>query len=193
MTAGANPYAKTTEDGNTPLHRSAYFGHEGTSKVLVAAMSVDGEGVDARNVAGETPLMAAASRGRDEVVRLLVSSGAEISATNDAGRTAIDMASKRYKTTAALLEELAAVRLRSGGRAVVVTAASNNTDHHCQHMWQPCTPLHVPLITITYCALSTIRLRLVLAKRLRSSQRIWRRTLRSPRSSKVMRDWTTSS
>ena len=133
MTAGANPYAKTTEDGNTPLHRSAYFGHEGTSKVLVAAMSMDGEGVDPRNAAGETPLMAAASRGRDEVVRLLVASGAEISATNDAGKTAIDMASKRYKTTAVLLEELAAVRLGSGGRDVVVTTASNNTDHHCQH------------------------------------------------------------
>lgn len=110
MVAGANPYAKTSDDGNTPLHRSAFFGHVPTSTVLVAAMSSVGEGVDVRNAAGETPLMAAGSRGRDEVVRLLVAAGAEIFATNEDGKTAVDMASKRNKATASLLEELASVR-----------------------------------------------------------------------------------
>ena len=109
--AGANPLATTNDDSNTPLHRAAYFGHVSASAVLVAAMASVGEGVDVRNAAGETPLMAAASRGRDEVVGLLVKAGADISATNDDGKSAVELASKRNKATAALLEELA-VRAR---------------------------------------------------------------------------------
>ena len=56
-----------------------------------------GHGVDVRNAEASTPLMAAASRGRDDVVRLLVEAGAEISATNDEGKTALDMASRVTK------------------------------------------------------------------------------------------------
>ena len=120
MVAGANPYAKTNDDGNTPLHRAAFFGHVLTSTVLVAAMSSVGEGVDVRNTAGETPLMVAASRGRDEVVRLLITAGAEIFATNEDGKTAIDMASKRNKARNAVSEKRSAgVRAKHQRRAEI--------------------------------------------------------------------------
>ncbi len=52
------------ETGETPLHRAAAFGTEGTIELLLAA----GARVDARDMTGETPLGWASWHGRPDAV-----------------------------------------------------------------------------------------------------------------------------
>jgi ankyrin repeat protein len=65
---------------------------------MVRSLTKVGCDVNAKNIDGQTPLMAAAQYGRMEIVRFLVDNGANIKATDAYGQTAIDIASKQERT-----------------------------------------------------------------------------------------------
>lgn len=68
--------------GWTPLHLAAYFGH----KDVVRALLENGADVNARNGMGDTPLHRAAFTGRAEVVTLLIEHEADVTIINGEGR-----------------------------------------------------------------------------------------------------------
>jgi ankyrin repeat protein len=75
------------QDGWTPLHLAAFFGH-----VQLAAALVDrGADVDARstNAMTNTPLHAAVAGGHTEAVRLLADRGSKVNASQHGGWTAL--------------------------------------------------------------------------------------------------------
>ncbi len=86
---------------------ASIMGHEGVVQSLVAA------GVDVnQKERGQTALMMAASRGNDEIVRLLLNHGAQPLEANNEGRTASMIAMiKGHKTTARMLQEAEAGKL----------------------------------------------------------------------------------
>jgi ankyrin repeat protein len=80
-------------------------------KYLVEELGAD---VNQRDAAGYTPLHNAASRGDNEMVKYLVSKGADVMALSRAGQTTADMANgpvsriSPFPETIALLESLGA-------------------------------------------------------------------------------------
>lgn len=70
--------------GWTPLHLAAYFGHKNVVKVLLE----HGGDVNARNGMGDTPLHRAAFTGRADVVTLLIQYNADVTIINGEGRKA---------------------------------------------------------------------------------------------------------
>ncbi|XP_068736521.1 oxysterol-binding protein-related protein 1-like [Montipora capricornis] len=68
--------------GWTPLHLAAYFGH----KEIVKALLENGADVNARNGMGDTPLHRAAFTGRAEVVTILIQYHADVTIINGEGR-----------------------------------------------------------------------------------------------------------
>ena len=75
MTAGAEVNA-ANENGFTPPHIAAYFGHPEVAKYLVA----DGADVNAADKHGAPPLYVAAENGYIEVAKYLVRAGADVNA-----------------------------------------------------------------------------------------------------------------
>ncbi len=71
-----------------------------------------GANPNARTTRGETPLLVAARLGSNDVVRALVELGADLNATDNAGKTALDTVKEpgrnRHEDTEALLRELSA-------------------------------------------------------------------------------------
>ena len=92
-------------------HRHVTGGWMPTVKFLVEALGAD---VNARDFAGYTPLHHAAARGDNEMIRYLVSKGADPKAVARSGQTTVDMANgpvqrtSPYPETIALLEGLGA-------------------------------------------------------------------------------------
>ena len=67
-----------------------------------------GANVNSANRDGSTPLMAAATRGSDVIVKALLDAGAQVTAKNKTGQTALDIAIAGKKfSTAQILEEVA--------------------------------------------------------------------------------------
>ncbi|HYU78421.1 MAG TPA: ankyrin repeat domain-containing protein [Vicinamibacterales bacterium] len=96
--------------GNT--HRHVPDGWLPAVKFLVEELGAD---VNARDHNGYTPLHHAASRGDNELIRYLVSKGADVKAVSRSGQTTVDMANgpvqrvQPFPDTVALLEKLGAV------------------------------------------------------------------------------------
>jgi ankyrin repeat protein len=95
--------------GNT--HRHVPDGWLPAVKFLVEELGAD---VNARDHNGYTPLHHAASRGDNELIRYLVSRGADVKAVSRSGQTTVDMANgpvqrvQPFPETVALLESLGA-------------------------------------------------------------------------------------
>jgi ankyrin repeat protein len=86
------PEGSGRHQGLTPLHIAA----TGSSSEIVTMLLNAGAPVDAKTAAGETPLMAAAAKGRSEVIALLCMEpySASVDARNSAGRTALHFAAE---------------------------------------------------------------------------------------------------
>jgi uncharacterized protein len=79
-----------SEDGFTPLHFAAFFGHPAAAKLLVER----GAELGARSTNKEfaydaTPLHSAAAAGRRDVCEVLLNAGADVNAVQHGGYTAL--------------------------------------------------------------------------------------------------------
>jgi hypothetical protein len=98
---GANVNART-ENGITPLHWAAFWGHVDFVRLLLE----HGAEVNAREENGWTPLHVAALTGHAEVARLLLERGADPSIRDRDGRTPLDAArEKGHKEVVRVIEE----------------------------------------------------------------------------------------
>lgn len=81
------------DDGWTPLHLVAYFGHRQVAEVLLAS----GANVHARsrNTLVNMPLHAAVAGKREDLVEILVSQGADVNAVQEGGWTPLHEAADR--------------------------------------------------------------------------------------------------
>jgi cytohesin len=73
------------EDGATPLMVACWVGHLEVAQILFDA--TEGQGLEERDVGGETALSYAASGGNTEVVAYLLSKGAQTNSRDDQGNT----------------------------------------------------------------------------------------------------------
>jgi ankyrin repeat protein len=113
--------------GMTPLHAASGPGyakgfagnshHFSPAGMLAAVQYLVGDlhaDVNARDAEGNTPLHNAAARGDNEMIRYLVSKGADVTVVNRAGQTTVDVANgpvqrvQPFPETIALLEKLGA-------------------------------------------------------------------------------------
>jgi len=86
-----------SERGWTALAKAAYNAEMGTGfPPVIAALHEAGAPLDTPIFFGITPLMLAAGGGDADVVEWLINHGADVLATNDAGRTARLMASDKF-------------------------------------------------------------------------------------------------
>ncbi|MDA8085716.1 MAG: ankyrin repeat domain-containing protein, partial [Nitrospiraceae bacterium] len=104
---GADVNAKNN-NGYTPLHRAAEFGHKDVAQTLIA----HGADVNAKDNNGDTPLHEAAEGGQADIVKLLIAHGADINARDNAGRIPMQVANG--KEIVALLQS--AMLNRSGNK-----------------------------------------------------------------------------
>lgn len=75
------------KNGNTPLLRTAFDGHEKTATFLLQ----NGGDVNWKNMNGETALMVASRHGYGNLVKLFLDSGADVDAVDDSKRNALMM------------------------------------------------------------------------------------------------------
>jgi ankyrin repeat protein len=100
---GADP--KSNKSGGYPLYYAAWANQPKAAELLISK----GASVDSREPSGWTPIMAAASRGNDAVVRVLVNHKASLTMVAACGN-ALDMAiANHHETTIAILEAAGAV------------------------------------------------------------------------------------
>ncbi len=83
-----------SQDGWTPLHLAAFFGHAPVAAVLVAA-GADLAAVSANGMANQPLHAALAGAGAPDVVQLLVARGADVNATSHGGWTPLHLAASR--------------------------------------------------------------------------------------------------
>jgi len=62
---------------------------------MLTSLTKIGIDINVSNIDGQTPLMAAAEYGHEEIVRFLLDKGADILASDDYGRNAMDIARKK--------------------------------------------------------------------------------------------------
>ncbi len=100
------------DDGWTPLHLAAFFGHKQVAEALLAS------GADlharSRNFMDNMPLHTAVAGKRRDIVEMLLAMGADVNARQDGGWTPLHEAAMSGDTDIALLliERGAAVNLR---------------------------------------------------------------------------------
>src|SRR5690606_14658624 len=101
--------AQVNRLGWTPLHYAASKAQVETARMLIEHGAI----INAPGPDGTTPLMMAALSGKPEMVRLLLSKGADPTMFNAAHETAADWARKRnHQSLAAALDEVAGRRAR---------------------------------------------------------------------------------
>jgi len=91
---GADPHQVEEATGRSGLHKAAYWGHVDATRYLISTLGLD---VNVRDKEGDTALHDAARFGHTEVVRLLVSGGTDLSIRNNAGFTALEVATDYNK------------------------------------------------------------------------------------------------
>ena len=87
--------------GGTPLHVAAGFEMGPTCKVLANHPDLEVNAIDAEM--GETPLIAAAYSGMDEIVQILLARNADVNVKNVEGDTALSVAQKEGKSAVVAL------------------------------------------------------------------------------------------
>ena len=106
--------AEVNRLGWTPLHYAASKGHADTVKLLLANKAM----VNAPSPDGTSPLMMAAYAGSEEVVRILLNAGADVTARNLRGEDAAVWARRKHEARlAAQLDELTQKTLKQRGAA----------------------------------------------------------------------------
>jgi ankyrin repeat protein len=93
LTAGNRSLATAlSDDGWTPLHLAAFFGHDATARALMNK----GASVSARstNAMNNMPIHAAAAGRHTEMVRFLIERGANVNAQQHGGWTALHAAAQ---------------------------------------------------------------------------------------------------
>jgi len=136
---GADP-KKATKSGDTPLHAAAGIGWAANWSVNAPVDPLDavkmcvelGNDVNAADNRGYTPLHGAAYLGNNEMVKYLVSKGANVKAVTKAGDTVADLANgpnrfgQPHPETVALLEKLGSANSHNcrSDQCVVASSAS---------------------------------------------------------------------
>ncbi len=93
----------------TPLHKSSFWGHTGTARLLLEHNA----DVDAKNDEKRTPLHKASTWGRTETAKLLLQYKADVNVQDDDGRTPLHYAScNGHPKTAELLLSYGAIPYR---------------------------------------------------------------------------------
>jgi len=119
--AGAEIETADAIQGVTPLGHAVRTGKLENARVLIEA----GAALEAKDYQANTPLLIAAeSSGADpETVRLLVEAGADLSATNRAGRNALDLANTRTDPRGSEVAELLKTLMGQAGGETAEEAA----------------------------------------------------------------------
>jgi hypothetical protein len=100
--------AQVNRPGWTPLHYAATGGHVAMTRWLLEESAY----IDAESPNGTTPLMMAARQGRQSIVELLISEGADPTARNEAGFTVTDYLDRNGLLELARRAEVAARAFR---------------------------------------------------------------------------------
>ena len=101
--------AQVNRPGWTPLHYAATGGHVAMTRWLLEESAY----IDAESPNGTTPLMMAARQGRQSIVELLISEGADPTARNEAGFTVTDYLERNGLLELARRAEVAARAFRN--------------------------------------------------------------------------------
>jgi catalase (peroxidase I) len=91
---GADVHAVEEATGRSGLHKATYWGHIDATRYLVEKLKVN---MDVQDKEGDTALHDAARFGHESVVRFLVEAGANLSIHNNAGHTALEVATEYNK------------------------------------------------------------------------------------------------
>lgn len=112
------------KDGSAPLYHAAWHGNVEVAKTLMKNFHVD---VNAKNSFDMTALMAAASIGSTNMVKLLIERGADVNIKSIDGRTALMKAAEKghVNVVQALLEAGANASLLDGKGQSAVTLAKD--------------------------------------------------------------------
>ena len=128
LEVGGDPNG-ATDDGETPLHVSAFEACEPCTQMLLDA----GATVNSTTDEGKTPLMNAAQAGSVTIIRMLLSAGADPTATDQAGRTSLHWATIGSQDDESVIYAL----LESGADASVTNSNGDSAFDYAQAMNKP--------------------------------------------------------
>jgi uncharacterized protein len=122
-----------SEDGFTPLHFAAFFGHPEAAKLLTErGADLEARSTNEQFAFDATPLHSAAAAGQREVCEILLDTGADVNAVQHGGYTPlIDAAQNGNVELAKLLLERGAdptARLDDGRSAAELATAAGNEE-----------------------------------------------------------------
>ena len=100
--AGADVNSPQPDYRHTALFWASFKGYKDLVKLLLAQPGIQ---LDAINIDGDTPLMAAAEKGHAEIAEMLLKAGANVSITDKRGETATSLAQKALAKQQAMVEE----------------------------------------------------------------------------------------
>ena len=118
------------QNGMTALSMAAYCGHKHVARVLIASQKEDRDLLHARDENNNMALHYASARGHEKVVRLLLRSGANISAEGKLEQTALHFASEHDHPSIVqlLLRNGASHPLKANGLTPLLTAVQEKSE-----------------------------------------------------------------
>lgn len=121
---GANPNARRSTDGMSPLVIAASLGSVDIAKMLING----GADINTKTTSGVTPLFIAAAKGRDAIVKLLLQNHAKVNEMNVLGWPPLLIAVQGGDLTAVrlLIDAGAPVNNRYAGVTPLIVAAAND-------------------------------------------------------------------